>query len=265
MAELAYLQMFSTFSNRKKWLWRSIGCLTLFGLLAFTEKRLHQRYCKAIVVDIDEVAGQRFLTRRDVTGFLTNNGADPIVGQLFDEIDLSSLEQRLRKYSLIKQAHVSSDLAGNLLVQIEQPKPLARLITGGDELRAVGGQYISDGGRFFPLSMNYSARVPILSGEWFTTHRTLANSTGQPLLALLQYIHESDLWRAQIAEVSVDKSGNVTLWPQVGNYQIEFGKPDAVETKFRKVKLFYTQIAPQKGWDRYHRVSVQYRNQLVCE
>ncbi|MEZ0540543.1 cell division protein FtsQ/DivIB [Fibrella arboris] len=234
-------------------------------MLAFTEERLHQSHCKAIVVDIDEVDGQRFLTRRDVTGFLTTNGVDPLVGQAFDEINLSRLEQRLSQYSLIKRAHVSRDLAGNLLVQIEQPKPLARLIAGGDGLRMVNGQYISQEGRFFPLSMNYAARVPIVSGEWFQTHRTLANEAGKPLLSLLQYIRESDLWRAQIAEVSVDQSGNVTLWPQVGDYQIDFGLPDAIETKFKKVKLFYTQIAPQKGWNRYHRVSVQYRNQLVCE
>ncbi|MBO0950468.1 cell division protein FtsQ/DivIB [Fibrella forsythiae] len=257
--------MFSTFSNRKKWIWRSMGVLTLFGLLAFTEERLHQRHCEAIVVNIDKVDGQRFLTRRDVTGFLTNNGNDPLVGQSFDEINLSKLEQRLGQYSLIKQAHVSRDLAGNLLVQIEQPSPLARLVADGDGLRAISGQYISDEGRFFPLSMNYTARVPIVSGSWFQTHHTLADEAGKPLLTLLQYIRESDLWRAQIAEVSVDQSGNVTLWPQVGNYQIDFGTADAIETKFKKVKLFYTQIAPQKGWDRYHRVSVQYRNQLVCE
>lgn len=257
--------MFSTFSNRKKWIWRSIGGLTLFGLLAFTEERLHQSHCKDILVDIDQLDGHRFLTRRDVTGFLTNNGNDPIVGQPFDEISLSKLEQRLGRYSLIKQAHVSRDLAGNLLVKIEQPQPIARLIAGGEGSRVISGQYISDEGRFFPLSMNYSARVPLVSGEWFQTHRTLANEAGKPLLGLLQYIRKSDLWRAQIAEVSVDQSGNVTLWPQVGNYQIDFGMPDGVEMKFKKVKLFYTQIAPQKKWTRYHRVSVQYRNQLVCE
>lgn len=257
--------MFSTFSNRKKWLWRSIGGLTLLGLLAFTEERQHQRQCEAILVTIDKVDGQRFLTRRDVTAFLTNSGADPLIGQLFSEISLSKLEQRLGQYSLIKQAHVSHDLAGNLLVSIKQPQPVARLVSSGDGIRAVGGQYISDEGRFFPLSMNYSARVPLVSGAWFQTHRTLANEAGRPLLSLLHYIRQSDLWRAQIAEVSIDASGNVTLWPQIGDYQIDFGLPDAIETKFKKVKLFYTQIAPQKGWDRYHRVSVQYRNQLVCE
>lgn len=261
--------MFSTFSNRTKWVWRAAGGITLFGLVAFTEQRLRHTHCESIVVRIDGADDGRFLTRRDVSGFLTSNGADPLVGRTYDEINLGRLEKRLRQYGLIRQAHVSHDLAGNLLVDVEQPRPVARLVGGSngasDGPRTVGGQYISEEGRFFPLSMNYTARVPLVSGEWFAQHRTLADKAGEPLLNLLRYIRESELWRAQIAELTVDAAGEVTLWPQVGTYQIEFGTPDQVETKFKKIKLFYTQIAPQKGWDRYHRVSVQYRNQLVCE
>lgn len=268
--------MFSTFNNRKKWLWRAAGGLTLFGLVAFTEQRLRHTHCESVVVRIDGADEQRFLNRRDVTGFLTNNGAEPVVGKALDQINLGELEQRLRHYGLIRRAHVSYDLAGNLLVDVEQPHPVARLVNNGpdDAVRSVGGQYISDEGRFFPLSMNYTARVPVVSGEWFRQHRTLANKTGEPLLALLRYIHDSDLWRAQITELSVDAAGEVTMWPQVGTYRIEFGTPGPIgpdgttselETKFKKIKLFYTQIAPRKGWDRYQRVNVQYRNQLVCE
>jgi cell division protein FtsQ len=260
--------MFSTFKNRKSWLWWFGSGLTLFGLVAFTENRLANLHCESIDVQISGASDQRFLTRKDVSGFLTNNGADPIVGKAYDQIDLGQLEGRLRQYSLIRQAHVSHDLAGNLLVHIEQPEPVARLVSlaeNGIEAQRVGGQYISAEGRFFPLSMNYTARVPLISGAWFSRHRTLADKAGQPLLALLRYIRESELWRAQIAELTVSADGEVTMWLQVGTYQIEFGTPDDIETKFKKVKLFYTQIAPRQDWGRYKRVSVQYRNQLVCE
>ncbi|MBO0937771.1 hypothetical protein J2I47_14525 [Fibrella sp. HMF5335] len=259
--------MFPTFSNPKKWLWNVLGAVTLFGLVAFTEHRIRQSHCEAIIVRLREADGQRFLTRKDVTGFLTNNGADPLVGKPYDGIDLGALEHRLGRYSLVKQAHLSRDLAGNLLVDVTQPQPVGRLIDGegSGAVRWLGGQYISDEGRFFPLSMNYSARVPIVSGDWFRQHRTLADKAGRPLLELLTYIQQDELWKAQIAEIDINGAGEVTLWPQVGNYQIEFGTPDGLATKFKKVKLFYTQIAPRRGWDRYHRVNVQYRNQLVCE
>ncbi len=257
--------MFYTFSSRKNWIVWTTGSLALFSLLAFTEKRLRQHQCKAILVEINQPEGQQFLNRKDVTAFLTNNGEEPLIGQPIDAIDLSKLEQRLGQFALIKKAHVSFDLAGNLLANITEPDPIARLVRGGSGARVVGGQYITREGRFIPLSMNYSARVPVVSGSWFRSHRTLKSPTGQELLTLFRYINETPLWRAQIAEIAVDSVGEVTLWPQVGTYKIEFGVPQNIETKFDKVKLFYTQIAPQKGWSRYHRVNVQYRNQLVCE
>lgn len=245
-----------------------MGVVTFLGLVAFTESRIRRSHCEAIIIRLREADGQRFLSRKDVTGFLTNNGADPLVGKPFEAIDLGVLEQRLNEYSLIKQAHLSRDLAGNLLVDVVQPKPLARLIDNKGEdagVRWLGGQYIGDEGHFFPLSMNYSARVPLVWGAWFQKHHTLADKAGRPLLELLQYIQHDELWKAQIAEININAVGEITLWPQVGNYQIDFGTADGLVTKFKKVKLFYTQIAPRRGWDRYHRVNVQYRNQLVCE
>jgi cell division protein FtsQ len=85
------------------------------------------------------------------------------------------------------------------------------------------------------------------------------------LLSLLNFIQQDPFWRAQITELSVDEQGSVTMYPQIGSHQIEFGLPTDLDVKFKKLKLVYTDVLPAKGWDRYKRVSVQYRNQIVCE
>ncbi|WP_461149512.1 cell division protein FtsQ/DivIB [Spirosoma pulveris] len=257
--------MFSTFKSSKKWLLSAGGILTLFGLIAFTEVRHGQKRVKSVVVRLDEVDGHRFLTRRDVIGYLTNQGADPVVGEHYDEVDLRRLEVRLRQHGLIKSCQVSRDLNGDLLVNIEQPRPLARLMPFGDGIRSVSGQYVSEEGRFFPISMNYSARVPVLTGIFFAHNRSLSNKRNQPLLELLKRIQDDPFWRAQITEISVDERGEVTMWPQLGSHRIEFGPPTELDAKFKKLKLVYTDVLPAKGWNRYSRVSVQYRNQIVCE
>lgn len=113
--------------------------------------------------------------------------------------------------------------------------------------------------------MNYSARVPLLSGSYFAARRSLASEKDGALLALLQHIQQDPFWRAQIAELAVEQDGQVTMWPQVGNHRIELGTPTDLEAKFKKLKLFYKHVLPYKGWDRYSRVNVQYRNQIVCE
>ena len=257
--------MFSTFKSSKKWLFVLGGLLSLFGLIAFTEVRHAQKQVQNVVVQIDQVDGHQFLTRKDVMGYLTNEGSDPIAGKDYADVDLRRLERRLKQHGLVKNCQISRDLTGNLLVVIEQPKPVARLVLSGDELRSVSGQYVSEEGRFFPVSMNYSARVPILSGAYFARNRSLANARNQPLLDLLKRIHDDPFWRAQLAELSVNEAGEVTMWPQVGNHRIVFGMPAEPDAKFKKLKLVYTNILPAKGWDRYSLINVQYKNQIVCE
>ncbi len=237
----------------------------MFSLIAFTEIRHGQKRVGAVVVRLNQVNGHQFLTKRDVSGYLTNEGADPVIGKAYTEMDLRRLETRLRRHGLVQNCQVSRDLSGNLLVTIEQPRPVARLVAPGEGARNVSGQYISEKGRFFPISMNYTARVPILTGGYFAVNRSLASARNQPLLTLLNQIQDDPFWRAQITELSVDEQGEVTMWPQLGNHRIEFGPPTDLEAKFKKLKLFYTDVLPAKGWDRYSRVSVQYRNQIVCE
>ncbi|GAB4039929.1 cell division protein FtsQ/DivIB [Spirosoma jeollabukense] len=257
--------MFSTFKSSKKWLLTIGGLLSLFGLIAFTEIRHGQKHVRAVIIRLDQIDGHQFLTRRDVMGYLTNGGADPIIGKDYKEVDFRQLEKRLQTHGLVKRCQVSRDLTGDLLVVIEQPRPLARLMVVSDGVRAVSGQYVSEEGHFFPISMNYSARVPILTGNYFRQNRSLVSERNRPLLDLLKRIHDDPFWRAQITELSVDEQGEVIMWPQMGNHQIEFGPPTDLDAKFKKLKLVYTDVLPAKGWDRYSRVSVQYRNQLVCE
>ncbi|GAA4408043.1 hypothetical protein GCM10023187_29380 [Nibrella viscosa] len=257
--------MFSTLGVKKSWLWTLGAGLLGLGLLAFTEVRHNQKRCQAIVVRITDLDGHRFLTQRDVKRYLTNDGADPLVGDLFSEIDLRKLEKRLSQYGLIKKCQVSRDLSGNLIVDIEQPRPVARLIASGDGLRSASGRYISEEGRFFALSMNYSARVPLVTGAYFENRRSVSTEKAKPLLDLLRFIHNDPFWRAQVAELEVDRSGEVVISPQVGEQQIELGEPTDIETKFKKLKVFYKRILPLKDAQAYKRVSVQYRNQIVCE
>ncbi|MBD2751737.1 cell division protein FtsQ/DivIB [Spirosoma validum] len=257
--------MLTTFKSSKKWLLVVGGVLSLSGLIAFTEIRQAAKRVRTVNVRLDQVDGHQFLTRRDVMGYLTNGGADPIIGKEYTDVDFRQLEQRLRQHGLVKNCQVSRDLTGDLLVVIEQPRPLARLMASSDKTRPVVGQYVSEEGRFFPVSMNYSARVPILTGDYFKQNRSLTNERNRPLLDLLKQIHDDPFWRAQIVELSIDDKRDVTMWPQMGNHRIEFGPPTDLSAKFKKLKLVYTDILPAKGWDRYSRVNVQYRNQLVCE
>lgn len=84
-------------------------------------------------------------------------------------------------------------------------------------------------------------------------------------MAMLEMIREDEFWKAQITELDLDGKASVTLFPLVGNEKIEFGKPDNLEVKFKKLKIFYKEILPRVGWNKYHRVNLEYEGQIVAE
>jgi cell division protein FtsQ len=258
--------MFATFNQKTKWFLRLGAGMVVLGLMAFAEVRQRNLAVTGIVIRIQPLDGHSFLTIRDVRGYLTNEGSDPLEGQSYQLLNFQKLEARLLRHGLVKACQVSRDLAGNLLVNVEQPRPLARLIEMGDSLHPATGQYISEAGHYFPISMNYTARVPTISGAFFTKKRLpMAQKSGPQVLDLLRFIAADPFWQAQVAGIEVAANADVTLSPQVGRHRIEIGPATELEAKFRKLKLFYTDIIPLKGWDFYQRVSVQYQNQLVCE
>ena len=84
-------------------------------------------------------------------------------------------------------------------------------------------------------------------------------------MEMLETIREDPFWNAQIAQVDIDQKARAVFYTQVGDETIEFGKPIDLETKFRKLKIFYKEIFPRVGWNKYERINVEYEGQVVAE
>ncbi len=253
--------MFSTF-KWKKAIWVSLVVLGSVGLLAAVEQRYEARRCQRVEVRIDGGRPEHgFITAADVRRLVADGG--PVVGRRLDQLDLKALEARVRSNGLVRECQVAADLGGTLNVRVWQHRPIARLV----ERHGVGSNadgYLNAEGELLPLSEHYTARVLLVAGVYFERLPNLTAPRHAALRTLLRFITADPFWNAQVAQVVVERNGEVTLVPQVGNHQIEFGLPTEPEAKFRKLKIFYTQILPVKGWDAYQRVSVKFKNQLVC-
>jgi cell division protein FtsQ len=53
--------------------------------------------------------------------------------------------------------------------------------------------------------------------------------------------------------------------PRVGNHIIELGKAENYREKFNNLLVFYREAMPKAGWDRYKRVNIEYKGQVVCQ
>jgi cell division protein FtsQ len=154
-------------------------------------------------------------------------------------------------------------LEGNLNVFIRQNRPIARLLSTEKDV------YLDEEGNQLPLSSLYTAHViPVTASPSVTLAKGgsfFQDSVGVAYLALLRYIENDPFWNAQLAHMDIDQKGKVSFLTQVGDQRIEFGKPVHVQEKFKKLFVFYKEVMPVVGWDKYSRLNVEYKDQIICE
>jgi cell division protein FtsQ len=237
--------------------------IILLGSIGFVEKKYGDRMCNSIQVDIDNQFENYFINESDVIDLITNRGEQRIIGKSFEELELKEIESELLKSKFIHKAEVFKNLKGNLLINIDQSRPIARMMS-----KKMSDRYISDNGEILPLSKRYTARVVLIDGT-FADNAKLYNlntsENGRQLLDLLMFIEKDKFWKAQIAQMNIDKKGNIKMYTQVSKQVVEFGRPVDIHEKFKRLKIFYKDILPTKGWNSYERVSVKFKDQIVCE
>lgn len=250
---------------RQIWKTGKIGffMILITGSIGFVEKKNYEKTCISIEVNIRNQYENYFISESDVIDIVTDGGDRRIIGEPIATLNLKKIETDLYQNKFIRNAEVYKDLTGRLMINIDQSRPIARLMSdrGSD-------RYISNQGEVLPLSKHYTARVLLIDGAYANNTKLSdlnANQHDKNILELLKYIEKDKFWKAQIAQLNIDKSGNIKMYSQVSRQVVEFGKAEEIEEKFKKLKIFYKEILPAKGWNHYNTVNVKYKNQIVCE
>ena len=84
------------------------------------------------------------------------------------------------------------------------------------------------------------------------------------LLPLLDYMSAHGEWNALVSMISVRDSANVFLLPTMRGHVINFGDVDNIADKFSRLKTFYKEVLPVKGWEFYDTISVKWDGQIVA-
>ncbi len=190
---------------------------------------------------------------------------DDLTGRKLSEIDFKKIENKVLGIKLIKKCQIYRDLGGKIQVDIQEQQPIARVISNYGGNPAETDNYIIEEGEFIGVSKKYTARVLLLSGVYFNDKVGLKDNSSRPILELIKTINADQFWKAQIAQLIVENDGGITFIPTTGDHKIEFGLAMDIEVKLKKLKLFYTHILKNNGWDKYKKVSLKYQNQIVCQ
>jgi cell division protein FtsQ len=237
--------------------------VVVFGLIAFTERMRGDTTVRDIQIRIENIQDNHFLEEQDVLDLMQLDHQN-LVGASLKKMNFKDIEKRIKSDPYISDAQLYSDLRGNLTVKVELRRPIARMVRNDGP-----DGYIAEDGTIMPVSDRFTSRVVLLSGQFvkqlLRQQNMKESEEGKQLMTMLSVINEDEFWRAQITELDVDGNSRVSLVPQVGDEKIEFGKPEDFEIKFKKLRIFYKEILPRVGWNKYERVNLEFAGQIVAE
>ncbi|MBK8292843.1 MAG: cell division protein FtsQ [Flammeovirgaceae bacterium] len=241
----------------------AVALLAISFLIAFSARKQDGLICKDIVIDLENIQENHFLDEADVLKLVEGSG-QKIIGSSLDYINLKSIETKLKYDKHILDAELFGDLKGNLIVNVELRRPIARIVREN-----APDAYIAEDGVIMPVSEKYSSRVVLISGAFTNqlveSEDLTTREEGRQLLDMIEFISEDKFWKAQVAQIDINSQGKIIILPQVTGQQGEFGIADGYEAKFKKLMIFYKEILPQRGWTRYERVNLEYDGQIIAE
>ncbi len=218
-------------------------------LYAFTSDRNARKKVKKIAVEFAE-GDNNFLTHNVVDKMLIQNEKF-IKNQPKSVVDLHAVETNVSANPYVEKATVFLSIDGVLKTLIKQRKPMARVVDKGTSF------YVDKYGVSIPLSENFSARVPLVSG--------LNDADDISELALLMdVILGDDFFKKEIIAIERNAQNEYVFSVRTGSYKILFGSYKNAQQKLRKLKAFYNKTLLDGSIKKYKLVNVKYHNQVVC-
>ena len=233
--------------------WTNIRLVLMFSLViflfSFTSNRNNNRkLSKSVVVFVGDNAP--FVDQETVNKLLIENSKDAkSIGK--DKLDLNRLEKRLNAQEMIEKSDVFVSIDGVLKAVVKQKTPIARVFDGDNSF------YIDYEGNTMPLSANFTARVPLVSGE-------INKKNSEELAELFRIIYDDAFLKKNIIGVQIMPNGSLKMLNRNYNYQIDFGGPVRMKAKFNNYKAFFQKAVLDSSLYKYKTIDLRFAQQVVC-
>ncbi|MBK6346680.1 MAG: hypothetical protein IPN08_15235 [Bacteroidales bacterium] len=242
------------------------------SLFIFANQRQKKLVCPEFRIEIDYQNAPVLVTQSNIRQEITRQKIK-VRGSETGAIEVERIQQLLNDNPFIRQATLTIGVNGVVKASLTQRNPLVRVI----DLK--GRQfYIDDEGALMPLSTEFPARVIIASGNINPIGKITKKSglnDGQPqykkLPAILQEIfiasialRKDTFSNAFIEQIYVNETGELELFPKIGQQKIILGDTTSIDEKLKNLKVFYHAGMKDAGWNTYKTINLKFRNQVVC-
>ncbi len=228
---------------------KALVLLVLIGFLfAFSSIRNKERVVQN--VDINFIGEDNLFITEDMVNKLLIQNKEDVTNVTKEILDLNELEVSLKSNPMIKTAEVHLTVNGEVRADIIQRKPIARVSTNAS-------YYVDDEGSFMPLSSNYTARVPLVTG--FIKKNNLGN-----VYNIAHKIFNDQFLKTHIVEIHQNQDMTIVLKTRVLDFEIFVGNLDRLDNKINNLKAFYQKAKKDKTLNEYSQVNLQFDGQVVC-
>ena len=243
-----------------KVVFKTIGVTLLIAYLAVCGFVWHagepEMVYKGVRVAICDSAIAQFVSKNDVMRVVNSADSLKATGKKKSRFNTLALEKVLLKNSLIANADCYPTPDSMLRIDIYQRRPMLR-VKSSDMNRDF---YVDENGEFMAYKPSGKAiDVPLATG-----HISKQMALG-PLCTLARFLHKHERWNKDIAQIYVDKEGDIQLVPRKGDHIIVLGTMDDYEAKFDRLDDFYDKVLDRKGWNSYKVINLKFKRQVVAE
>jgi len=233
--------------------WSNIRLVLIFGLVLFLysfaqHRNGNRKLKKSTVVFVGE--NTLFVKPEAVNKLLIENKRDASTIRK-DEVDLNKIEKNLDTQDMIEKSDVFVSIDGVLKAIVKQKTPIARVYDGENSF------YIDYEGNKMPLSDNFTARVPLVSGS-------INKKNNEDLAALFRTIYDDAFLKKNIIAIQIMPNGSLKMFNRNYNYFIDFGRTMNVDKKFKNYKAFFQKAVLDSSLYKYNKIDLRFTEQVVC-
>lgn len=233
--------------------WTNIRLLLMFVLVIFlfsftSNRNENRKLTKSKVIFVDDNAP--FVKQETVNKLLIENKRDASSIQKVD-LDLNKLEKSINSQEMIDKSDVFVTIDGVLKAVVKQKTPIARFFN------EQGSFYVDYKGNRMPLSANFTARVPLVSG-------VISIKNSEDLANIFRVIYDDPFLKKNIIGIEIMPNGSLKMFNRNFDYQIDFGRIINVERKFKNYKAFFQKAVLDSSLYKYRKIDLRFTEQVVC-
>lgn len=221
--------------------------LLVVFLFAFSSVRNNARTPASINIHFNG-ENPLFIAASNVDNMLTQN-QEYIQCVTKDVLDLKALESTISSHEMIETAEVFLTVDGGLKIDIEQRKPLARVVSDSSF-------YIDRQGKPMPLSDAYTARVLLVHGK-------VTESNLEIIYKMIMAVENDPFLKLYTTDLMIDAQDQISIRTRDCTFEILIGDLDRLDQKITNFKAFYQKAKKDSLLKRYKRVNLKFNQQVV--